>query len=133
EKPTHHFRVSSAVYALARRALGELTGARTDAPELVRRLLDGGETVASFAHEAPWIDVNDAAGVAAAERLLADHADAFDCWHAAPAIEVVGCVLVRADEVLLEYRPSTARFYADQWDTPGGKLEPGEAPPDALV
>jgi len=133
EKPTHRFRVSSAIYALARRALGELDGARTDAPELVRRLLDAGATVASFAHEAPWIDVNDAAGVAAAEKILAAHADAFDCWHPAPAIEVVGCVLVRADEVLLEYRPSTARFYADQWDTPGGKLEPGEAPADALV
>ncbi|HEY1587812.1 MAG TPA: NUDIX domain-containing protein [Polyangia bacterium] len=84
-------------------------------------------------HAAPWIDVNDIDGVAAAERLVAAHPDAFDCWHPAPTVEVVGCVLVRGDEVLLEYRPANARCYAAQWDTPGGHIESGETPQQAIA
>lgn len=134
EKPTHRFRVSSAVYALGARAWSELVPhARCDAPDLVRRLLEGGALVHAFDHAAPWIDVNDVGGIHAAERLLAAHADLFDCWHPAPTIEVVGCVLVRGDEVLLEYRPATARCYASQWDTPGGHIEAGETPQQAIV
>jgi mutator protein MutT len=134
EKPTHQFRVSSAVYALGARAVGALVPqARCDAPELVRRLLEGGALVHAFDHAAPWIDVNDVGGAQAAERLLAAHADLFDCWHPAPTVEVVGCVLVRGDEVLLEYRPATARCYAGQWDTPGGHIEAGETPQQAIV
>jgi mutator protein MutT len=134
EKPAHRFTVSSAVYALGRRALAELSpGARADAPDLVRRLLAAGARVDAYEHAAPWIDVNDAGGVAAAERLVAEHADAFECWHPSPAVEVVGCVLARGGEVLLERRAATARCYADQWDTPGGKLEPGETPARAMA
>ena len=135
EKPTHHFRVSSAVYALGGRALDALQpGERWDAPDLARALIDGGARVHALEHAAPWIDVNDSGGLRAAERLLAAHADAFDCWHPAPTVEVVGCVLVRGnDEVLLEYRPATARCYAAQWDTPGGHIDAGETPRQAIV
>jgi len=85
------------------------------------------------AHAAPWIDVNDVGGIDAAEKLLAAHADLFDCWHPAPTVEVVGCVLVRGEHVLLEYRPPGARCYAAQWDTPGGHIEAGETPEQAIV
>ena len=132
EKPTHHFRVCSAVYALGPRALALLDGGRRDAPDLARALLAAGGAVHALDHAAPWIDVNDVDGVAAAERLVAAHADAFDCWHPAPTVEVVGCVLARGDEVLLEYRPATARCYAGQWDTPGGHIESGETPEQAI-
>jgi 8-oxo-dGTP diphosphatase len=64
---------------------------------------------------------------------LAQHADAFDCWHPAPTVEVVGCVLQRGDEVLLEYRPAGARCYAGLWDTPGGHIDAGETPAQAIV
>jgi mutator protein MutT len=132
EKPTHHVRVCSAVYALGRRALDLLDGGRRDAPDLARALMAAGGAVHAVDHCAPWIDVNDVAGVAAAERLVAQHADAFDCWHPAPTIEVVGCALVRGDQVLLEYRPPTARCYAALWDTPGGHIEAGETPEQAI-
>jgi mannose-1-phosphate guanylyltransferase/phosphomannomutase len=133
EKPTHHFRVCSAVYALGPRALTLLDGGRRDAPELARTLLAQGGAVHAFTHAAPWIDVNDLDGVAAAEQLVAAHADAFDCWHPAPTVEVVGCVLARGHEVLLEWRPAGARCYAAQWDTPGGHIEAGETPAQAIA
>jgi len=133
EKPTHHFRVCSAVYALGPRALALLDGGRRDAPGLARALLAQGGAVHAIDHAAPWIDVNDIDGVAASERLVAEHADAFDCWHPAPTVEVVGCVLERGDEVLLEYRPANARCYAAQWDTPGGHIESGETPEQAII
>jgi mutator protein MutT len=133
EKPTHHYSVCSAVYALGPRALARLDGGRCDAPDLGRAVLAAGGAVHAYEHAAPWIDVNDLEGVAAAERLVAEHADRFDCWHAAPHVEVVGCVLVRGDEVLLEYRPPEARCYAAQWDTPGGHIEAGETPEQAIL
>lgn len=133
EKPKHHFRVCSAVYALGPRALALLDGRRRDAPDLARTLLAEGASVHAVDHSAPWIDVNDVDGVAAAERLVAEYPDAFDCWHPAPTVEVVGCVLVRGDEILLEYRPANARCYAAQWDTPGGHIESGETPEQAIA
>jgi NDP-sugar pyrophosphorylase family protein len=132
EKPRYPVQVASAVYALSPQALGLLVpGQRRDAPELVQALLAEGALVRSFAHAAPWIDVNDAAAVRAAEALVAAHAETFECWAPEPAVEVAGCVLLREDEVLLEYRPAHARAYPDQWDTPGGRIEPGETPFEA--
>jgi len=47
--------------------------------------------------------------------------------------EVVGLWLIHPERgLLLEYRPHDARCYPAQWDTPGGKLEPGERPEEAL-
>jgi 8-oxo-dGTP diphosphatase len=42
-------------------------------------------------------------------------------------------VLLRGNEVLLEYRPAGARCYAAQWDTPGGHIEAGETPQQAIL
>lgn len=45
---------------------------------------------------------------------------------------VVGALLRRGDEVLLERRAATASAYAGLWDSPGGKVDPGEDPAAAL-
>jgi NDP-sugar pyrophosphorylase family protein len=47
------------------------------ASDLVAELLRRGNRVAAFEHAEPWIDVNDAASVAAAESLVRENADAF--------------------------------------------------------
>ena len=46
---------------------------------------------------------------------------------------VVACALIDADgRVLLAQRPE-GKAMAGLWEFPGGKLEPGEAPEDALI
>ena len=48
-------------------------------------------------------------------------------------VRVAAAVIVRPDgQVLLAQRPE-GKPYAGYWEFPGGKLEPGEAPRDALV
>jgi NDP-sugar pyrophosphorylase family protein len=78
EKPERTLLISSGTYVLgsaAREQIGR--GRRCNVPELVRSLNARGERVHAFKHDAPWIDVNDAAGVALAEALVARHADRF--------------------------------------------------------
>jgi 8-oxo-dGTP diphosphatase len=45
---------------------------------------------------------------------------------------VVAAVLLRADHVLLCHRSPGRRWYPDVWDFPGGHVQPGEDPGDAL-
>jgi mannose-1-phosphate guanylyltransferase/phosphomannomutase len=79
EKPTRRIRISSGVYVLSPKACNLLSQhRRTDVPELFEALVRCGESVAAFEHAAPWIDVNDATAVGKAERLLLEHAEAFD-------------------------------------------------------
>jgi 8-oxo-dGTP diphosphatase len=49
----------------------------------------------------------------------------------APA-EVVAAVLVRDSRVLLCHRSPDRQWYPDAWDFPGGHVEAGEPPPQAL-
>ena len=50
-----------------------------------------------------------------------------------PTIVVVACVLLGSDgSVLLARRPE-GRELAGLWEFPGGKIEPGEQPEEALV
>lgn len=71
EKPKLPVTISSGLYVLARRAIDRIPqGARLDAPALIDDLLRAGETVAAYTHEALWIDVNDEAALADAERLF---------------------------------------------------------------
>lgn len=47
-------------------------------------------------------------------------------------IDVVGAVIIREGTILCARRgPTVAQ--AGMWEFPGGKVEPGERPPDALV
>jgi NDP-sugar pyrophosphorylase family protein len=133
EKPALQVRVSSAVYLLGPAARAIMPSRQTmDVPDLVARLLAAGEVVESFQHDAAWIDVNDAEALEAAEALVAGRRDSFDCWSSTREAEVVGCLLQHDGQLLLEWRPETARCYPAQWDTPGGKLESGETPEQAL-
>lgn len=134
EKPELPVRVSSGTYVLGAAAIAALEPeVRCDVPALVERLLARGLTVGAFAHESPWVDVNDAAALARAEALVAEHPERFEGHCLAPARAVADLVLRDGAEVLLERRPAAARAYADVWDTPGGKLEPGESPADAAA
>jgi 8-oxo-dGTP diphosphatase len=48
-------------------------------------------------------------------------------------VEVVAAVILKADgQFLLAQRPA-GKVYAGWWEFPGGKVEPGEAPADALA
>jgi len=50
-----------------------------------------------------------------------------------PILLVVACALVDADRrVLIAQRPE-GKSLAGLWEFPGGKLEPGEGPEDALI
>ena len=134
EKPTLEVEVASGLYVVssaaahARPALG-----RFDMPELVRLRAAEAGRVATFPHDAAWIDVNDPATLARAEEKVAV-TPTLDAWLSdeTPRIEVVDAV-VRCDGLwLLEARPSASKLSPGLWDTPGGKLESGEAPRDAL-
>jgi NDP-sugar pyrophosphorylase family protein len=71
EKPEKSWRIAagSCVVGPAARAL-LVRGQRTDVPELVRRALAAGQLVVACPDEAPWVDVNDADDLRAAEELL---------------------------------------------------------------
>jgi mutator protein MutT len=46
--------------------------------------------------------------------------------------QIVAVILRRPEEVLLCHRSPARRWYPDVWDFPGGHVEPGEDPLDAL-
>lgn len=124
EKPTSITRIASAVCVLGAPALAALTG-RAGVPELTTRMLDAGHAVRAYHHDAPWIDVNEPDDLVRAAALVAAH-DRLECW-AQPDLEVVGAIVRDGDHLLLERRAN------HEWDTPGGKLEPGESPAHALI
>jgi NDP-sugar pyrophosphorylase family protein len=79
EKPTHFFTVCSAICALAPRAMAVIGPEEAlGLSELINRLLEHGERVEPYKHEAPWIDVNDTAAISQAEAMLRLHMDEFD-------------------------------------------------------
>lgn len=71
EKPTHHICVSSGTYVLSADAVRAIKpNERIGVPELFERLRARSLLVAAHQHKAAWIDVNDAAALARAERLV---------------------------------------------------------------
>lgn len=78
EKPTATFTVSSAVCVLAPAARDELRPPRfVMLADFVNGLLTSGAHVASFPHDAPWVDVNDLAARQRAEVMVAADPDRF--------------------------------------------------------
>jgi len=74
EKPTLSVPISSGTYVLGRRAIDRVkTGSRMDVPSLIDALLEAREAVLAYPHEELWIDVNDEAALAHAQRLLAEN------------------------------------------------------------
>jgi ADP-ribose pyrophosphatase YjhB (NUDIX family)/molybdopterin-guanine dinucleotide biosynthesis protein A len=134
EKPERRPLIASAASVLSARALASLKPERAQGlPDLFQTLRSDGERVAAHPHEAPWVDVNDPGQVRRAEELVAGHAEGFDCWAKDVAVEVVGLLLEGPDGLWLEERPQDATLYPAQWDTPGGKIEPGELPEHAML
>ena len=129
EKPVTNTRVCSAVCALGPAALALLDGP-AGLPDLTGRMVERGGTVRAFHHRAAWIDINDAADLARAEQMLASGPDPFECWNRSPHVEVAGALLCDGSRILLERR---VRGGQALWDTPGGKLEPGESAAAALA
>jgi 8-oxo-dGTP pyrophosphatase MutT (NUDIX family)/CTP:molybdopterin cytidylyltransferase MocA len=128
EKPAREVRICSAVCVLGRAARALAAGGGPlGLHELTERLLARGGDVRAFHHDAPWIDVNEPADVERASALVAAHPERLERWAARPDLEVVGAVLRDGGRLLLERRADRA------WDTPGGKLEPGEPAAQALV
>jgi 8-oxo-dGTP diphosphatase len=48
-------------------------------------------------------------------------------------VDVVAAVLRRGDRLLLCHRCADRASYPDVWDLPGGHVDPGESPADALT
>jgi NDP-sugar pyrophosphorylase family protein len=74
EKPAYRIRVSSGTCVLSRRACDTIEpGRMIGASMLFRTLHDAGERIGAFEHEAPWIDINDAAALSRAHRIVEEH------------------------------------------------------------
>lgn len=84
EKPSHRICISSGTYVLGLAAIACIRPAESiGAPDLCERLQSCGEQVAAYAHDDPWIDVNDPDAVMRAEALVDRHRDLFrlgDRW-----------------------------------------------------
>ncbi|WP_292243575.1 NTP transferase domain-containing protein, partial [Mesorhizobium sp.] len=80
EKPIYPILVGSGLAAVTAAALNSLPqGTPLGLVDAANRLTAGGAAVRLYRHQAPWIDVNDAAKLAAAEALLLGDAT-FDAW-----------------------------------------------------
>jgi dTDP-glucose pyrophosphorylase len=102
EKPEHALLICSAISVLGPAALGALQrGAPMGLVDLFHAMKAEGRLVADFRHHDPWIDVNDRRKLDEAERLLAVHARAFECWCASPARTVDLALITQGDRLLL--------------------------------
>lgn len=120
EKPVHRIPISSGVFVLGPTAVALLPrNQRTEVASLASRLLAAGLPIEAFVHNAPWIDVNDAAAVARAEALIASHPDVFEREATAPDKLVASALVRKPGALMLERRAPDATRYPDSWDLPG--------------
>lgn len=78
EKPVCNFTVCSAICAMSPRAMALIKpGEALGLSNLINRLIDAGESVAAYPHDAPWIDVNDTFAIGQAEAILSAHPTQF--------------------------------------------------------
>ena len=109
EKPTRDIRISSGTYVIGPEACDLIKKGRpTSVPELVNKLLEKGKSVAAFEHDSAWIDVNDAAAVEKAERLINDHLEEFEYWDQTPDSELASLLFRTPSGILVERRSQTA-------------------------
>jgi hypothetical protein len=133
EKPERRIPISSGVYVLSQHAIDLLPpGQRTDVPWLVAQLLARGAPVLSFAHETPWIDVNDIASLERAEGLVGAYPEAFERGSRIPDREVA-CVFVNSSSgVLLARHPEDCECYPGLWALPMEEIHDGDCPRQAI-
>jgi NDP-mannose synthase len=78
EKPEPHYLVSMGVYVYEPRAVALIgPGERIDFPDLVKRLLDRGERVATYRWDGYWLDIGRPEDYAAATEVFAQRASEF--------------------------------------------------------
>lgn len=135
EKPVRQTCISSGTYVLGPRALNLIRSDRkTDVPELIDTLLQSGESIAAFQHNAAWIDVNDSIAVEKAERLVSDQFRDFEYWDRTPDCELSALILHSPSGILVERRAETALRYPGLWDLPGEQLRQSvDTPSDAIA
>lgn len=135
EKPIRPACISSGTYVLGPKALNLIkSGRKTDVPELIDTLLEAGESIAAFQHNAAWIDVNDSIAVEKAERLVSEHFRDFEYWDQTPDRELSALFLHSPQGMLVELRPETALRYPGLWDIPGEQLRQSDhTPADAIA
>jgi NDP-mannose synthase len=134
EKPVRQICIASGTYVISPRACDLIPkGRRFDVPDLIDALIKNGEPVAAFEHDAPWIDINDAAAILKAEQLVTEHLTAFEYWDHTPDCEVAALMLCSPAGILVEYRSYSSSRYPGLWDVPGEHIEPGDRSPiDAI-
>lgn len=118
EKPVKRYHTSSGTYVLSAEACAAIpAGQPLGAPSLWELLHAAGRPVAAFEHESAWIDVNDAAALDRAERLVMEHADEFELWAAAPDREVNAVLAVSDDGAAWLARNGNGRArYPGRWE-----------------
>jgi len=118
EKPVKRYHTSSGTYVLSAEACAAIPpGQPLGAPSLWELLHAAGRPVAAFEHQSAWIDVNDAAALERAERLVLDRADEFELWAAAPDREVSAVLAVAEDGAAWLARSGNgAARYPGMWE-----------------
>lgn len=134
EKPVRQTCISSGTYVLSSKAMNRVrSDHHTNVPELIDTLLQGGESIAAFQHNAAWIDVNDSIAVEKAERLIGDRYRDFEYWDQTPDCELSALILHSPTGILMERRPENALRYQGLWDIPGEQLRQTDSPGDAIA
>ena len=103
EKPTFQVQLSSGTYVLsshARRLIPKEVF--TNLPDLFSMLKQRGASIVSYAHQAAWIDVNDAAARSRADRLINDNFESFEHWKQEPDLQVAELVIISPLGILLQ-------------------------------
>lgn len=75
EKPSLRYDVSMGVYAYEKAAIGYLPDGVCQFPDLVKRLLDAGQTVAAYRSTADWFDIGTLPEYERAVRHIEKHPD----------------------------------------------------------
>ena len=135
EKPVRQTCISSGTYVLGPKALNLIKREhKTSVPELIDTLLQCGESIAAFQHNAAWIDVNDSMALEKAERLIGEQFRDFEYWDQTPDCELSSLLIQSPRGILVERRPETALRYRGLWDIPGEPLQQSDhTPTDAIA